>query len=391
MKLGPKLRRIFSRLTESGRKFSVAVDYLKWLIFDPSKYKIIKTDNIDSLLFLLMNKEKGNVGGNFCVLGVLNHFKKEFPHVRVVILGDKNTINQFGHVPDIEMIEYKGESTLRYVRKQNFKAMVCYDMYENEIKDFMNIPYRVILASPTIWDIFKIRNSFFFTRKAFYVWGKTHMVDFTFKLLEVLGFKFKQKGLVFYSSKKEELKVDSFLKKNKIKRYVILHPGGKYMVETLQRGKWPPHLWPLDRYAAVANHFAKKGYKILVTGTKEENYLAEQINKLSGSKIISCCGKFSIRESAVLVKKSKLLIATDTSIVHIAYQVKAPIVDLIGPTCPEVIGPWPINSKRHSMLVDHGSCSRSMKKIECPEDIVCLENITVNDVISASEKKLKIN
>ena len=82
------------------------------------------------------------------------------------------------------------------------------------------------------------------------------------------------------------------------------------------------------------------------------------------------------------------MIATDTSIVHVAYQVGTKILELMGPSCPEVVGAWPINSTKHRILVDKGPCSRTMKKVECPEDIVCMDRITVEEVISAGDRLL---
>src|SRR5690606_28624834 len=119
--------------------------------------------------------------------------------------------------------------------------------------------------------------------------------------------------------------------------------------------------------------------------------LAEKIKNLSRVNILNCCGEFTIRESGVLLKKSMLLIATDTSIVHIAYQVGVPIVELKGPSLPESVGAWPLNSKKHTILVDDGPCSRSMKKIECPENVGCLDGISTNQVISSAENQIRLN
>jgi len=122
-----------------------------------------------------------------------------------------------------------------------------------------------------------------------------------------------------------------------------------------------------------------------------QHFLAEEIIKKSKSSIINCCGNFSIREVGVLLKKAKMLISIDTSVVHIAYQVKVPIVELMGPQYPENVGAWPLDSKKNKILFDNGPCAYNMRKAECPEDIPCLGGIKTEEVIKAAEELLKRN
>jgi len=370
------------------RRLSSMLDYIIWILFDPSKFKIIKNRKIKNILVVLINQELGNVGGDFVTLGVLSYFKQIYPDVKVSVLSDKRTISQFDNFPNIDFIEYKDKQTIHQIRDMDFQALISMNLGSANIKDFLFIPYRISKTASSTKNLLKFRNRFLFTRKIFNC--SIHMVDLRFKLLEKLGFRFKNKRLIFYYSKGDEKKVTKFLKNKKIKKYIIIHPGGKYVVDIFKQGKVPPHLWSLERYAKVADYFLDKGYKILITGSKSESILAKEIIRYSKNKknIMDTCGKFSLRELGVLLKKSKLLIATDTSIVHIAYQLDIPIVELMGPSLPEIVGAWPTNKNTHKILVDKGRCSRTMRKKACPENIPCLNNITINQVINASEKLL---
>lgn len=174
-----------------------------------------------------------------------------------------------------------------------------------------------------------------------------------------------------------------------------MHPGSKYVVETFKRGKWPPYLWPVDRYAKVADYFIRKGFHVLVTGTLEEFYLFDEIKKCAKnkSKLISCCGVFTQREVGALLSKASALLSTDTSVVHIGYQVKVPLVELMGPSRPDIYGPWPITSAKNLVLFDNGPCAYMQRKIDCPDDRMCLGNIYPEDTIAALKdiiKKVKI-
>lgn len=386
------LTKLLTFIREYARKLFSLVDYLLWFLFDPAKLKKIKTGKIEKILVVLINQEKGNVGGDFITLGILNYFKKQYPKIELSILSDKKTIKQFGKLNNIDLIEYKSKNTLNEIKNKNFDAVIFLNQGELSVKDFSVIPYRIGETHFGISGFFK-RGKLGYTRKI-HSRIKNHMVGGRFKMLEALGFKFPEKKLIFEYSKEDEKNANNFLRKNKIKKFIVIHPGGKYVAESYNAGKWPPHLWNLDRYSKVADYFAEKNYQIIITGNKDEEILANEIKKFSQqkNKIIGACGKLSIKEVGALLKKASLLIATDTAIVHIAYQepINAKIIELMGPSLQEVVGAWPLNSLRHKILVDKGPCCRSMRKLPFKDNFNCLKNIQVEQVIKAGEELLKI-
>ena len=388
-----KFQKTKTFLKECWKKSFLLFDYLIWFLFDSAKFKKIKTKKIKKILVVLVNQEKGNVGGDFITLGILNRFKKQYPKIRLAIFSDKRTINQFGKIRDIELIEYKEKNLLEKIKSERFDAAILLSSGDLKAKDFSFIPYVIGRPYFSLKSFFKMIE-FGHTRKIRSM-GMSHMVGGRFKLLEALGFKFKEKRPFLEFAKSEEKKARDFLKKNKVGKFIVIHPGGKYVAESYKAGKWPPHLWNLDRYARVADHFSEKGYKILITGSKEEEILVNEIKKHSKNKkeIASACGKLSIREAGALLKKARLLIATDTSIVHIAYQdpINAKIVELMGPSIPKSVGAWPFNDPKHRILVDKGPYCRSMRKLPLKNNYNCLKNISVSDVISASEELLSLN
>ena len=388
-----RLLKIKTFCYEFAREISSLIDYVIWCIFDLTKFKKIKTNEIKKVLIVLINQEKGNIGGDFVTLGVLNCFKKQYPKIDISILGDENTIGQFGRLKGIELIKYARKESMEKLKKMGFQAAIFMNLGLLKAKDFRFIPYRIGFSHLSLGSFKKFYKNFFLTRKI-HNGLNNHMVDLRFKMLEALGFKFKEYKPFLEFTKKEEKNAKEFLTKNRIEKFIVIHPGGKYVAESYKAGKWPPHLWNLDRYAKVADYFSEKEYKIIITGSKDEEILAKEIIEYSKekNKIISACGKLSIKEVGALLKKSDLLIATDTAIVHLAYQnlINAKIVELIGPSIPEVVGAWPLNSKKHKILVDKGPCCRSMRKLPFKDNYNCLKNIKVEDVIKAGEDLLKL-
>ncbi len=386
------LKKTITFFHELSRSFSSIMEYFIWLVFDLSKFKKIKTEKIDKILLALLDVNNGNIGGDFVTLGVINYFKQIYPKVKISFLCDKSKINNFGNIKGVDFIEYKKGDSLNNLKKNNFIAVLFFNFgFTRGARDFLFIPYRIGFSPLSLGSFKKFHKNFFLTRKIYNKLSE-HMVDFRFKMFEALGFKFPEKKLIFEYSKEDEINTDKFIKKNRIKKFIVIHPGGKYVAESYNAGKRAPHLWNLDRYAEVADYFSNKNYKIIITGSKNEEILAKQIIKHSKNKkkIVSACGKLSIREAGALLKKSSLLIATDTSIVHIAYQspINAKIVELMGPSIPEVVGAWPLNSPRHKILVDKGPCCRSMRKLPFKDNYNCLQNINVKQVIEAAKELL---
>lgn len=75
-------------------------------------------------------------------------------------------------------------------------------------------------------------------------------------------------------------------------------------------------------------------HPIVLLGGKEDHFKGEEITATDPVKIYNACGKFSLNESADLVRKSKLIITHDTGLMHIAAALKKPIISIWGNTIP---------------------------------------------------------
>ncbi len=75
-------------------------------------------------------------------------------------------------------------------------------------------------------------------------------------------------------------------------------------------------------------------YPIILLGAQEEFAEGEQIEATNKVKIYNACGKFNINKSADFTRKSKLVIAHDTGLMHIAAAFKKPVISVWGNTVP---------------------------------------------------------
>jgi len=73
---------------------------------------------------------------------------------------------------------------------------------------------------------------------------------------------------------------------------------------------------------------------IVLLGGQADHARGEQVANHDPIKVYNACGKFSLHESADLVRKSILVITPDTGLMHIAAAFKKPIISIWGNTIP---------------------------------------------------------
>lgn len=77
-------------------------------------------------------------------------------------------------------------------------------------------------------------------------------------------------------------------------------------------------------------------YPVMLLGGPEDRAEGDEIAALDRIKIYNSCGKFSLNESAELVKYAKVIVSNDTGLMHVAAAFQKPIISLWGNTSPEM-------------------------------------------------------
>jgi len=104
---------------------------------------------------------------------------------------------------------------------------------------------------------------------------------------------------------------------------------------------WATKLWPVERFAAVANYIrTQHNLRTLVLWAGDsERAMAEDIAARSaGSAVVA--PKTSLTELAEIARLTKLFLASDTGPLHIAAAIGAPCIGLFGPTWGDEAGPY---------------------------------------------------
>ena len=135
-------------------------------------------------------------------------------------------------------------------------------------------------------------------------------------------------------------------------------------------------------------------HPLILLGGKEDVANAEQIASVDPHKIYNACGKFSINESADLVRRSKFLITHDTGLMHIAAAFNKPIISVWGNTVPEfgMTAYYSNQQIKDTRFEIRDLRCRPCSKIgynKCPKGhFKCMEKISMTEVIENVKSKM---
>lgn len=99
--------------------------------------------------------------------------------------------------------------------------------------------------------------------------------------------------------------------------------GGSYNTKKLPVAKWKEFLQQIP-------------YPVILFGGAEDREEGEEIALIDSVKIYNSCGKFTINESAYLIKHARVVVSNDTGLMHIAAAFQKDVFSLWGNTSPEM-------------------------------------------------------
>jgi len=159
--------------------------------------------------------------------------------------------------------------------------------------------------------------------------------------------------------------------------------GGRYAIVNVGAA-WPNKRWMPSRFGAVASTLlARYGLRsVVLWGPGEEEPARAAAAASSGAATL--LPETTIADIAALAHGAALFLSGDTGPAHIAAAVGTPIVGIYGPTRPSRNGPW----SAADLTVSRASVCRCHHLRECRLDTMCLEDIGVDEVMAAIERRL---
>lgn len=187
--------------------------------------------------------------------------------------------------------------------------------------------------------------------------------------------------MVLFTTPEDEKAVDRVWREtglNRCREVICLNPGAAFGAAKY---------WPAEYFATLAQELAdQRGSGILVLCGPSERGLAANIVQLANRPLVHSLSDMplSLGLTKACIKRSALLVTTDSGPRHFAAAFNRPVVTLFGPThiaWTETYHPGAIHLQKE---VECGPCQKRV----CPLDHRCMTTLTAGEVFHAAVRLL---
>jgi ADP-heptose:LPS heptosyltransferase len=162
--------------------------------------------------------------------------------------------------------------------------------------------------------------------------------------------------------------------------YAVLHPGASDI-----RRRWPP-----EKFAAVGDVLALKGFNVFISGTGSEGILAEKVLSAMKEKGYNISNRLSVNAYAALLSLASVVVSNDSGPLHLARAVGAPTVGVYW--CGNIITAGPLTMDRNRSCISWNmlcplcglDCTKQdFKKANgtCTHEVSFVSDVSENEVI----------
>ncbi len=211
-----------------------------------------------------------------------------------------------------------------------------------------------------------------------------HIVDRYMETVKPLGVRMDALGLDYFIPEKDEVPIN-WLPETFQSGYVVYAIGAQHstkrlplkrMIELCDKINRPVLLLGGKEDAEVGDELAK-----FFSRGEEEVTMGEGLLKLNKKTILyNACGKFSLNQSASLVKGANYVFTHDTGLMHIAAAFRREVFSIWGNTIP-AFGMYPYRTK-FTVLENNRLDCRPCSKIgfqKCPKGhFKCMEEVVLD-------------
>jgi lipopolysaccharide heptosyltransferase II len=338
---------------------------------------------IDKILVVRLS----SIGDIILTTPLLRSLKTRYPEAHITFMVKKQYQELLMHSPYIdELITFNSKEGFKglwkikqYLKQQHFDIFI--DIHKNWRSRFL----RLGLGAKKITSYSKL-----IFKRTLLIWFK---IDLYRRMIPVykryfdsvrdLGIQYDGKGTEIFVEPENIQKI----------RDTLTRAGYGYdvpLVTICPSATYFNKRWLPERFIETANHLiTEKSVFVVVHGGPEDRELCEMISSGIGERAINLAGTLSLVESAALLQLSKLVIANDSGLLHMAQSRKVPVVGIYGPTTRQ-LGYFPIqdNSTVIETCVSCRPCTHNGLD-HCPKKhFLCMKNITTESVTLAALKYL---
>lgn len=251
---------------------------------------------------------------------VVRCLKTQLPDVELHYLikpSYKQAIINNPYISKFHLLQDDWEKTIAELKEERFDFII--DLHRNlssrRIKNNLKVPafsvkklnFRKLLFTKLKWNVMP---------------KEEHIIDRYLKTVELFGVHNDGAGMDYFISPGEEVKQQDIPTSHQA-GYIGLVIGASFYTKKLP-------VYKLQELCTKIDH------PIILLGGPEDAQQGEEVKQVDAVKIYNACGKFSLNESADLIRKAKLIIAHDTGLMHIAAAFKKQVITVWGSTTPSL-------------------------------------------------------
>jgi len=323
-----------------------------------------------------------SIGDIVLTTPVVRCLKKKYPEAEIHYATKKSFQTIVQHNPYISRVHLLNDSVfdlVKALKQEKFDYVI--DLHHNQ---------RTLLIK-TLLGV----KSFSFDKINFEKWlmvnfkinrlPKVHIVDRYLATCKTLGVENDGGGLDYFIPKEDEIDAPALFHKGvngANAGYIAWVIGAKQNTKQFPVGK-------------IIHALNKIEVPVLLLGGKEDIDKAQQIiSATTHNMVFNACGKYTLNESASLVRQAKLIVSNDTGLMHIAAALKKPIISIWGNTIPEFgMSPYygwenetAVNSNKAAQLFQVAGLScRPCSKLgyaQCPKGhFKCMNEINEAEIV----------
>jgi ADP-heptose:LPS heptosyltransferase len=337
----------------------------------------------------------------------VQHFKPKILIVRFSSIGDIVLTT-----PVIRCLKQQLGAEIHFLTKKSFRNILDANPYvdkvyaiqskiEEEIADLQEEQYHFIVDLHHNLRSLQLkialgRHSASFNKLNFQKWlmvnfkinrlPNTHIVDRYIQTVARLGVTNDGQGLDYFIPPEQEVNLGDICQWQEERRHLRpLIASGQYIAFVIGAAH-PTKRLTTEKIVALCK---KINLPVLLLGGPGDAETGEKIAHTAGIHVINTCGRYSLHQSASLVRQARTVITHDTGLMHIAAALQKNIVSIWGNTIPE-FGMYPYYPSsvnlNTTIQVKDLSC-RPCSKIgfqTCPKGhFKCMNNIDENAIIQA--------
>lgn len=144
--------------------------------------------------------------------------------------------------------------------------------------------------------------------------------------------------------------------------------------------------WPLSRFIQLAEELMRlPTFRVVILGGPADCQPAAEFRRLESQGLVNLVGKLSLRQLPEVLRRMKLVVGNDSSLIHLAAGVGTPVLAIYGPTQPKATGPYPVS--QHAIRRTELACSPcGQRACRNPQYLECLQSISVNSLLESIQE-----